>query len=572
LDADLIPPDDAILKSDNQHKKFQSGNRGTLYDVVFTYNNHSDPVWLTAFVELIAQSQGVKTAIRRKGALISNVKESDMPNRYRDWGELRFAMRSLFMFGSAWFRTVILVVSGPTQVPDWLDISHPSIRIVYHEDLFRRARMSFLRISKPNSSPSSSSATSARQSADASAEDLSAYLPTFNSLAIESVLHHIPDLTDHFVYFNNDVFLNRNAEFATTFGGAQSYVRYQDWWVREYYTDPQHQHTSVRCSNWYIHRQHQQQVPSAQEVRQCHFVDFFWDRVLMRQFWDQRLDYWYAHIPHLLQRRILYRIEARLGEHVDRCRRNRMRNALTDVNMNLQYEAFVRMLEHANLEPLLPASLSVNAKRRFQDAALQLMALRRRVKNILMEEKNLQQKHRHSALYAFFTFADDDIAQLPQNFPVIPNTHPQSSETSSSSSSSSSSANSLTVSGDGTASIEWHWVLFTQLRQHSQFVGIEDDLKQSTSASIVAQRCMLHVLMALNWHDRSPWEYSIDAETVDVKSGQPLDRNHVADIRSEKHLLNLLKAQCSKHMLEFAISSLQSSLVNPAIANNNNTN
>lgn len=34
-------------------------------------------------------------------------------------------------------------------------------------------------------------------------------LPTFNSLSIEAVLHRIPGLSEHFVYFNDDFFLNR---------------------------------------------------------------------------------------------------------------------------------------------------------------------------------------------------------------------------------------------------------------------------------------------------------------------------------------------------------------------------
>ena len=34
-------------------------------------------------------------------------------------------------------------------------------------------------------------------------------LPTFNSHAIESALHRLPDLAEHFVYFNDDFFLGR---------------------------------------------------------------------------------------------------------------------------------------------------------------------------------------------------------------------------------------------------------------------------------------------------------------------------------------------------------------------------
>ena len=35
------------------------------------------------------------------------------------------------------------------------------------------------------------------------------YLPTFNSHVIEANLYKIPDLSEHFIYFNDDVFVAR---------------------------------------------------------------------------------------------------------------------------------------------------------------------------------------------------------------------------------------------------------------------------------------------------------------------------------------------------------------------------
>ena len=69
-------------------------------------------------------------------------------------------------------RKIHLVTAG--QVPEWLDRSHPQVAVVDH---------------------------SAILPADA--------LPTFNSHAIESALHHLPDLAEHFVYLNDDFFLGR---------------------------------------------------------------------------------------------------------------------------------------------------------------------------------------------------------------------------------------------------------------------------------------------------------------------------------------------------------------------------
>jgi hypothetical protein len=69
-------------------------------------------------------------------------------------------------------RRIHLVTAG--QVPAWLDPGHPRIHLVDHADLLP---------------------------ADA--------LPTFSSHAIETALHRIDGLTEHFVYLNDDFLLGR---------------------------------------------------------------------------------------------------------------------------------------------------------------------------------------------------------------------------------------------------------------------------------------------------------------------------------------------------------------------------
>jgi hypothetical protein len=76
-------------------------------------------------------------------------------------------MRAIYMH-APWVRFIYLVTAS--QLPNWLNASHPRVRIVNHAALF------------PDPT----------------------HLPTFNSLAIESVLHRIPGLSEYFLYFNND--------------------------------------------------------------------------------------------------------------------------------------------------------------------------------------------------------------------------------------------------------------------------------------------------------------------------------------------------------------------------------
>ncbi|MCW2918314.1 MAG: hypothetical protein JWN52_6382, partial [Actinomycetia bacterium] len=130
-------------------------------DVVYTWVDGSDAAW----------------QIRRDTAL--GVVDAGTLNeqaandaRYISRDELRYSLRSLAMY-APWVRHIWIVTDS--QVPVWLDISHPKVTVVDHKEIF----------------------------GDRGA------LPTFNSHAIESQLHHIDGLAEHFLYFNDDVFLGR---------------------------------------------------------------------------------------------------------------------------------------------------------------------------------------------------------------------------------------------------------------------------------------------------------------------------------------------------------------------------
>jgi hypothetical protein len=90
--------------------------------------------------------------------------------RWRDRDELRHSLRSVEMY-LPWVRQIFIVTDH--QVPSWLNTNHPKIRIVDHTEIF-----------PPDA------------------------LPVFNSNAIESRLSYIPGLAEHFIYLNDDVFVN----------------------------------------------------------------------------------------------------------------------------------------------------------------------------------------------------------------------------------------------------------------------------------------------------------------------------------------------------------------------------
>ena len=91
--------------------------------------------------------------------------------RYRDSGFLPYWFRAIERF-SPWVNRVFFVTCG--QKPDWLNESHPKLRLVDHKDYIPAE-----------------------------------YLPTFQSNTIELNLHRITDLSEHFVLFNDDTFLLR---------------------------------------------------------------------------------------------------------------------------------------------------------------------------------------------------------------------------------------------------------------------------------------------------------------------------------------------------------------------------
>jgi hypothetical protein len=131
-------------------------------DVVYTWVDGGDPAW----------RERKARALRENGWVSGVSEQTANDSRYVSRDELCFSMRALHAF-APWVRHVFLVTDG--QVPAWLDTSNPRITVVPHTEIFGDTGR----------------------------------LPTFNSQAIESRLHRIPGLAEHFLYLNDDVFLGR---------------------------------------------------------------------------------------------------------------------------------------------------------------------------------------------------------------------------------------------------------------------------------------------------------------------------------------------------------------------------
>lgn len=127
-------------------------------DFVVTWVDMNDPKWQQDFATYSGK--------------IDNKKNEMSIARFRDHGFLKYWFRGVEKF-APWVRSIHFVTCG--QQPGWLNTDHPKIKLVNHEDYIPKQ-----------------------------------YLPCYNSNLIEIYMHRIKDLSEHFVYFNDDFFITNH--------------------------------------------------------------------------------------------------------------------------------------------------------------------------------------------------------------------------------------------------------------------------------------------------------------------------------------------------------------------------
>ncbi len=117
-------------------------------DALITYVNGLDPLWREDYAK-----------VSREPALVK---------RYRDWGTMKYLFRGIEKH-MPFIDRIFLLVARDSQVPSW--VNRDTVRVVLHEEII------------PGE-----------------------HLPTFNSSMIEMFLHRIPDISEKYLYFNDDMF------------------------------------------------------------------------------------------------------------------------------------------------------------------------------------------------------------------------------------------------------------------------------------------------------------------------------------------------------------------------------
>jgi hypothetical protein len=126
---------------------------------VYTWVNGTDEAWQQKRKHALEQDADSQTR-----EIYANVN-----GRFRDNGELQYSLRSIEKYFPE-VRRIYIVTDN--QVPSFLDINHPKIEIVFHQDIIPQSE-----------------------------------LPTFSSKKIETYFRHIKGISDNFIYLNDDVFL-----------------------------------------------------------------------------------------------------------------------------------------------------------------------------------------------------------------------------------------------------------------------------------------------------------------------------------------------------------------------------
>ncbi|MEW4354713.1 Stealth CR1 domain-containing protein [Streptococcus pneumoniae] len=126
----------------------------TKIDFVVTWVDGNDPIW--------RESRDKYQGVAYKGL--------NTESRYRDWELMKYWFRSVERY-APWVNKIFFITEG--HLPDWLNTEHPKLVIVKHSDYIEGK-----------------------------------YLPTFNSNVIELNIHKIKNLSEHFVLFNDDMFVN----------------------------------------------------------------------------------------------------------------------------------------------------------------------------------------------------------------------------------------------------------------------------------------------------------------------------------------------------------------------------
>ena len=167
--------------------------KSIIIDVVFTWVDGKDEKYRDKLLNYIPKEKSKNNEVRA----LSQVHE------------IEYAVKSIIKHAK-FVRNIFIVTAD--QIPDFLkdkeeaSKKYPNVFVISHDVIF---------------------------------EGYHQYLPTFNCLPIESLLYKIPELSEHFLYANDDFFLLREAKISDFFIDGKPVIRgewtsfYEDIWYKK---------------------------------------------------------------------------------------------------------------------------------------------------------------------------------------------------------------------------------------------------------------------------------------------------------------------------------------------------
>ena len=125
-------------------------------DIVVPFLNPASASWQAEYAKY-ANQIGMKAA-----------------NRFRDWGTMRYWLRGVEQ-NCPWVNKIHMILFDESMIPDWLNVNHDKLHIVFHRDYIP-----------------------------------SKYLPTFSSSVIEMFIPWIPGLAEQFIYSCDDMLFTKS--------------------------------------------------------------------------------------------------------------------------------------------------------------------------------------------------------------------------------------------------------------------------------------------------------------------------------------------------------------------------
>ena len=180
------------INFDNNQEKYIQNTLDNLYDEVYTFpeNNIEDnyiPNICNGKIDVIWTF--VNSSENKWYKLFKKYKKKIPINRFREYDSLKYSMRSVYKyikFSKDWF----IVISDESQIPKFLNYKKINNSfILFNKNNLPEEKIKINFIFHENIFPNKSS------------------LPNFNSNSIESTLSFIPNLSECFLYLNDDFFI-----------------------------------------------------------------------------------------------------------------------------------------------------------------------------------------------------------------------------------------------------------------------------------------------------------------------------------------------------------------------------